>query len=205
MAIALGATGDGKDLVDACGRKLNDSPAAYADHPRQFEKPLVLVIDSDPSVRESLKDYLIDEGYETITVNNAPDGLEVLNLFTPALVIAEIEGENLPGYAICSHVKATPRLRSVPVVLTTSSAYPSDYSSAHSLGALVCMAKPYKKERLGHIVRLLAPLPHAKLPTAPPRPADPSRRGGAANGSRNGSSTGFRSGSSGSALWRFRR
>ncbi|MGH9707086.1 MAG: hypothetical protein ACRD5R_10050, partial [Candidatus Acidiferrales bacterium] len=69
-------------------------------------------------------------------------------------------------------------LRHVPVVLTTSSAYPSDYSSAHSLGAVVCMAKPYKHERLCHIVRLLAPLPAGNsLPAAvPPRAADPSRK-----------------------------
>jgi len=40
-------------------------------------------------------------------------------------------------------------------MLMTSSAYPSDYSSAHSVGAVVCMAKPYKQERLGHVVRLL--------------------------------------------------
>jgi CheY-like chemotaxis protein len=205
VAIELGGTGEGQDLVDACGRKLIDSPATDdAAHQRHSGKPLVVVVDSDPSVREWLKLYLIDEGYETIVVNNASDGLEVLNLFTPALVIAEIEGENLPGYAICSHVKATPRLRSVPVVLTTSSAYPSDYSSAHSLGAVVCMAKPYKRERLGHIVRLLAPLPQAKLPIAPPHRADPSRRAGGANVVRNGGRQGFRSGPNGSIRWWFR-
>jgi CheY-like chemotaxis protein len=197
VAIAFGAVGKG-DLVDSSGRPLNDSPAVYGSDPPQSEKPLVLVVDSDPSVRESLKGYLVDEGYKVLAVNNASDGREVLKLFTPALVIAEIEGEDLPGYAICSHVKGTPRLRSVPVVLITSSAYPSDYSSAHSLGAMVCMAKPYRKERLGHIVRLLAPLPHTKLPVAPPRPADPSRRPGGAN--RNG----FRSGANASMLWRFR-
>src|SRR5208282_1289717 len=121
------------------------------------------------------KDYLANEGYEVIAVNNQADARDVLNLFTPALVIAEIEGEGMPGYAICSHVKGTPRLQRVPVVLTTSSAYPSDYSSAHSLGAVVCMAKPYKQERLGHIVRLLAPLPEHIEKTAAPHTPDPTR------------------------------
>lgn len=156
VAIALGATDQREDLVDSSGRILNGSCSAEAAE-RSAEKPLVLVVDSDPSIRESLKDCLTDEGYRVIAVNNAFDGREVLNMFTPVLVIAEIEGDGLPGYEICSHVKGTPRLRSVPVVLITSSAYPSDYSSAHSLGAVVCMAKPYKNERLRHIVRLLAP------------------------------------------------
>ena len=49
-------------------------------------------------------------------------------------------------------------------------------ASAHSLGAVVCMAKPYRQERLGHVVRLLAPPPNANDDAMPPRPADPSRR-----------------------------
>lgn len=203
VAIALGALGVGEDLVDSGGRKLTKAAgcAQVVDQP-SAKKPLVIAMDADPAIRESLKDYLANEGYDVIAVNNQTDARDVLNLFTPALVIAEIEGEGMPGYAICSHVKGTPRLQRVPVVLTTSSAYPSDYSSAHSLGAVVCMAKPYKQERLGHIVRLLAPLPQAKLQTVPPRPADPSRRPGASprrNGSRGGSTR-----VNGSILWRFR-
>ena len=110
-------------------------------------------------IRATLKGYLGSEGYEVMAVSNCPDAREVLNMFTPALVIAEVEGEGLPGYDLCAHVKQSPRLKHIPVVLTTSSGYPSDYSNAHSLGAVVCMTKPYKQERLGHVVRLLAPPP----------------------------------------------
>ena len=139
------------------------------------KKPMVLAVDSDDQLRESLKMYLENEGYDVIAVSNATDAREVLNLFTPSLLVAEIEGEGTPGYDLCGHVKATARLRRIPVVLTTFSAYPSDYSRAHSLGAIVCMAKPYKQERLGHIVRLLAPLPEHIEKTAAPRAADPTR------------------------------
>jgi CheY-like chemotaxis protein len=141
------------------------------------KKPLVLAVDSDTQLRESLKMYLENEGYDVIAVSNATDAREVLDLFTPSLLVAEVEGQGLerPGYDLCGHVKATWRLRSVPVVLTTFSAYPSDYSQAHSLGAIVCMAKPYKQERLGHIVRLLAPLPEHIEKTAAPHTPDPTR------------------------------
>ena len=139
-------------------------------------KPLVLALDAEAGIRESLKSYLASEGYDVITVTNAQEAREVLDQCTPSLLIAEIEGEGMPGYDICAHCKSTPRLQSVPVMLTTSSAYPSDYASAHSLGAVVCMAKPYRQERLGHVVKLLAPPPNANENVQPPRPADPSRR-----------------------------
>jgi CheY-like chemotaxis protein len=203
VGIGLGATGIGEDLVDAAGRKLNDRPGPCPSAGRKSSKPLVVILDSCPSIQESLKNYLADEGYEVIAVNNASDGREVLNLFTPALVIAEIEGNDLPGYALCAHVKGTPRLQNVPVVLTTSSAYPSDYSSAHSLGAVVCMAKPYRKERLGHIVRLLAPLPQARLESLPSRQPDASRKPTSASRSQNRNRNG--PGASGFPGWPFRR
>lgn len=204
VAIALSPTGNGVDLVDAGGRKLNQEPVTpQKTDNEESKKPLVLAMDADPAIRESLKDYLSAEGYQVIAVNNSSDARGVLNLFTPVLVIAEIEGEGLPGYAICAHVKGTPRLQRIPVVLTTGSAYPSDYSSAHSLGAVVCMAKPYKQERLGHIVRLLAPLPHVKMQTTPPRPADPTRKPGV-NQRRAGTRINSPSAPNSSILWRFR-
>jgi CheY-like chemotaxis protein len=132
-------------------------------------------------LRDTTKIFLQNEGYEVIAVNNAGDAREVLNMFTPAMIVAEIEGaadsDVLPGLDLCAHVKSSPSLKHIPVVMTSRSAYPSDYSNAHSLGAVVCMAKPYKQERLGHVVRLLAPLPEALQPacTQPQRPPDPSR------------------------------
>jgi CheY-like chemotaxis protein len=141
----------------------------------------VLIADSDDMLRDTTKIFLQNEGYEVIAVNNANDAREVLNMFTPAMIVAEIEGSGegdvLPGLDLCAHVKSSPSLKHIPVVMTSRSAYPSDYSNAHSLGAVVCMAKPYKQERLGHVVRLLAPLPEHLQPACaqPQRPPDPSR------------------------------
>lgn len=165
------------EVVDSGGHKLGDK-SSWTDYvPADGTvRPLVVVMDADAALRACLKTYLRNEGYDVIAVGTGREAHEVLDAHTPALLIAEIEGEDLPGYDLCAHVKATPRLRTVPVMLMTRSAYPSDYANAHSLGAIVCMAKPYRQERLGHVVRLLAPPPQAKAATAPPRPADPKRR-----------------------------
>jgi len=201
VAIALGL-GVGEDLVDSCGRKLNDDPAppAHSSAPApNSNKPLVLAVDADPTLRDMLKFYLQDEGYEVIAVSSSGDALEILNMLTPALVIAEVEGEGFPGFNICGHVKSSPRLQQIPVVLMTRSAYPSDYSNAHSIGAVVCMAKPFKQERLGHVVRLLAPLPkHMQAKLAAPV-GDSSRRPGVACAKANGNSNGSANGNGGNA------
>jgi CheY-like chemotaxis protein len=176
VAVVLGV-GVGVDLVDSCGRKFVEAAEPVANAPeRDTKRPFVLVVDAESAIRDSLKTYLDGEGYDVIAVGTAAEAHEVLKMFTPVLLIAEIEGEDLPGFELCAHVKSTPRLQSIPVMLLTSSAYPSDYANAHSLGAVVCMAKPYRQERLGHVVRLLAPTAQAKRQTAPPRPADLKRK-----------------------------
>jgi CheY-like chemotaxis protein len=178
VAIALGVQHADEEFIGAGGERLQtkQSPPMLVERDANSLKPLVLALDAEETARESLKAYLASVGYEVIAVRNAQEAREVLEQCTPSLLIAQIEGEGMPGYDICAHCKSTPRLRSIPVMLTTTSAYPSDYANAHSLGAVVCMATPYRQERLGHVVRLLAPPHNANEMAAPPRPADPSRR-----------------------------
>jgi CheY-like chemotaxis protein len=176
VAVAFNACKDA-EVVDSGGHKLAQE-STWTGYVRTegSSGPLVVIMDADAALRACLKTYLKNEGYDVIAVGTAREAREVLEAYTPALLIAEIEGRDLPGYDLCAHVKTTPRLQSVPVMLMTGSAYPSDYANAHSLGAIVCMAKPYRQERLGHVVRLLAPPPRTKAANAPPRPGDPKRR-----------------------------
>ena len=174
IAIALGRCPNTRveEIIDASGRELvkpttGCATGSFLASRLDPQKPLILAVDTNDRIRESLKTYFVAEGYEVIAVNNAPDARQVLEMTTPSLMIAEVEGEGLPGFDLCALVKGTDRLRHIPVVLTTTSAYPSDYANAHSLGAVVCMAKPYKQERLGHVVRLLAPTLQAKHQPAP--------------------------------------
>lgn len=178
VGVALGAGVEAEaDLVDTAGHKLiSEEIPRLHERRASSANPLVLIVDADPAIRSSLKIALSADGYDVVAVSSVPEAHEVFKMFTPALLIAEIEGEDLPGYELCAHVKSTPQLQTIPVMLLTSSAYPSDYSSAHSLGAIVCMAKPFKQERLRHVVRLLAPTAEAKARTAPVRAADQKRR-----------------------------
>jgi len=57
----------------------------------------------------------------------------------------------------------TLRLKYIPVMLTTESAYLSDYSSAHSLEAVVCLAKPFRQDRS----HMCAPV-RSREPSGPP-------------------------------------
>ncbi len=123
---------------------------------------VVLAVEPDARLAESMRNFLSQDGYTVVVVPTAQEALEVLRTTVPAVFVAEVEGEEMTGIDLCSIIKRNERLAHVPVILLTRSAQPADYSTSHSLGAVVCMAKPFKPERLLHVIRLVAPPPSVK-------------------------------------------
>jgi CheY-like chemotaxis protein len=159
---------DGKYADAAAEEKASAArPRSAEEVARELEKPmpLVLIVESEQRARDTLRSMLQNERYVVEAVESGAQAVEFLRQRTPNLLLAEIETPDMSGYDLCLIVKSNDRLRDVPVVMTTRRGQPNDYSTAHALGAIVCIAKPYKQERLLHIVRMLAP------PTASEEPA----------------------------------
>jgi CheY-like chemotaxis protein len=140
---------------------------------RDLEKPmpLVLAVEADGRARETIRTVLTGEGYAVEVVETGAEAVEFLRQRTPNLLLTEIEVSDMSGYDLCLIVKSNERLQHVPVVMTTRAGQPNDYSTAHALGAIVCMSKPYKQERLLHVVRMLAPPAVTEEKPALPTPA----------------------------------
>jgi CheY-like chemotaxis protein len=123
------------------------------------QQSVVLAVEPDPRMAETMRALLQPDGYTVIIVANAEAALEVLRTTIPAVCLAEVESDGMSGQDLCLIIKRNERLQNVPVILLTRSAKPADYSASHQMGAVVCMAKPFKPERLLHVVRLVAPPP----------------------------------------------
>lgn len=122
-------------------------------------QPVVLAVEPDPRSAEVMRSVLQQDGYNVVIVPTANEALEFLKTTIPAVFVAEVEAKDMSGQDLCLIVKRNDRLQRVPVILLTRSAQPADYAASHQLGAVVCMAKPFKPERFLHVVRLVAPPP----------------------------------------------
>jgi len=131
--------------------------SATATHTTQ--QSVVLAVESDPKTADIMRSVLSNDGYTVIIVSTAQQALDILKTTVPVVFLAEVEGTDMTGHDLCLIIKRNDRLQRVPVILLTKSAQPADYSASHQLGAVVCMAKPFKPERLLHVVRLVAPPP----------------------------------------------
>ncbi len=119
--------------------------------------PVVLVVDDDPDILRILEMLLTRNGYAVRTAPSGEEALKILGSLVPAALITDVSMPGISGYDLCQIVKNEERLQEVPVVLLTAQGAPQDYKAGEEAGAVIYMVKPFKHERLLHVVRMLAP------------------------------------------------
>ncbi len=101
-----------------------------------------MVVEDDPDARRLVASCLRRLG---LRVHEAASG-------------AEVRLPDASGLALCEHIRATPRLRDVPVVVITALTRPIDRAQAEVAGADEYMTKPFRADALVDSVRELIAL-----------------------------------------------
>ena len=145
----------------AAARSHNVSPASAGATSFGLAPPaaVVLAIEPDQRVADSMRNLLQQHGYTIVIVPDGQAALDVLKTTVPAAFLTGIENSDINGDDLCMIIKKNDRLQHVPVILLSQSTQLADYSSSQQLGAVVCIAKPFNPERLLQLVRLVAPPP----------------------------------------------
>lgn len=108
-------------------------------------KPLVMVIDDDDDIRETLAGLLEDEGYEVAAFPSGVDGLQALKGgLAPRVILLDLMMPVMDGAEFRRAQLADPALASIPVILITAAGLDrvqrSDYSEV--------LRKPLKIDRV---------------------------------------------------------
>lgn len=107
---------------------------------------LVLVIDDEEGIRESLKGILEDEGYEVLVAESAEEGLRLFEQYSPDLVLLDIW---LPGI---DGIEALRLIRDkrpyIPVIMISGHGTIELAVKASKLGAYDFLEKPLSLERV---------------------------------------------------------
>lgn len=107
--------------------------------------PLVLVVDDDPSIRQTLSRELALAGYDVIA---AADGVEGKNLFEerqPDLVITDLAMPRADGFAVVTAVR---RADATPVIVLSVRGEEEDKVRALDSGADDYVTKPFSLREL---------------------------------------------------------
>jgi serine/threonine protein kinase len=138
---------------DPAGRYQTPAEVARALAPfTGVARPLVLVVDDDPSVREALRMALEGEGYPVRCAANGLEGLQQLRAAPlPGLILLDLMMPVMDGWQFLHERQRDPRLAAVPVVVISAAS--TSLAQALALGAADCLQKPVGLDELTAKVR----------------------------------------------------
>src|SRR5204863_5293206 len=94
--------------------------AATTHQPPSTRASSLLVVDDNSMNRIMLSRYLAKLGYQAILVENGRQALEKLQGESFDLVLLDVEMPEMDGYEVLEHLKATPHLRDIPVIMISA-------------------------------------------------------------------------------------
>jgi CheY-like chemotaxis protein len=81
---------------------------------------MVLVVEDELDGRETLRDVLLDEGYDVMLARDGHEAMARLAEQSPALVILDLLMPGMSGTLFYDELQRSPRLAKIPVLVTTS-------------------------------------------------------------------------------------
>jgi CheY-like chemotaxis protein len=158
-----------------------------------------LLADDSVTIQRVIELTFADEDVKVVAVSDGDEAIAELNKTAPDIVLADVGMPGKNGYEVAQHIKDTPKLAHIPVVLLTGAFEPIDQAKAAAAGCDGVLAKPFEPQLvIGRVKELLskpkaraasslkdvsreAPPPPAAwtLPVAAPPPAAPLQSGDA--------------------------
>ena len=113
----------------------------------------VLVVDDDPSIRETVRDVLEEQGYPVVTAADGGEALARAGELTPRLVLLDMRMPGVDGWQFARALRA--RGISPPVVVMTAAADAGRWAA--EIGAIGVVSKPFAiTELIGAVERYSA-------------------------------------------------
>jgi two-component system, chemotaxis family, response regulator Rcp1 len=129
--------------------------------PAAMDALRILLVEDSPSdvrlIREALKETPLD-----VQITLARDGIEAMEYLhqsevgmvnRPDIILLDLNLPRKNGREVLAEVKATPRLKQIPILIMTSSKADEDVKQAYNLNANCYIAKPGNLQEYVDVVR----------------------------------------------------
>lgn len=100
----------------------------------------LLIVEDDPSLRESVADYFGGKGWEITEAANGEAALQKIEDTDFQLVMLDVMLPKLNGFTVCRQIRET---SDVPVIFITARVLEEDELNGYSLGADDYVTKPF--------------------------------------------------------------
>jgi DNA-binding response OmpR family regulator len=120
-------------------------------------RPLVLVVEDDPDLGETIVSFLKDEGLEAKLARDGDQAMRLVDQVAPAAMVLDLMMPRRDGFSVLRELRADGRIARLPVIVVTAIFGLSERLYATELGAADYVTKPFElDELLGRVRNVLA-------------------------------------------------
>jgi CheY-like chemotaxis protein len=127
----------------------------------------LLLADDSLTIQRVIELTFAGEDIKVVAVSDGDQAIARLDSMPPDIVLADVGMPGRNGYDVAQHVKQTPDLAHIPVILLTGAFEPVDQAKAAAVGCDAVLAKPFEPQLvIGRVRELLSRPPQAPAPAA---------------------------------------
>lgn len=120
------------------------SPRARTALASRRQRPLVMVVDDDASIRSTVENILVVEGYEVATASGGASAITQVRTRPPALILLDMRMHAVDGWTVAREVRSfAPH---IPIVVMTAAEDAARW--ADDIEANGYLAKPFQLDEL---------------------------------------------------------
>jgi CheY-like chemotaxis protein len=135
-----------------------------------------LVVDDSKVAHATLRKLLLDRGIEVDWVGSGEDCIKYLDTKKPDVIFMDVMMPGMDGFETSRTVTSQKLQGSPPIVMCSANATDEDKRDAKNSGAVGFLSKPYTREQLDEVLRMVGEGVVAiamEAPAAPPAPMKP--------------------------------
>ena len=116
-------------------------------------KPLVLVVEDDPDLGDTIVTFLKEEGLEAKLARDGDQAMRLVDQLRPSAMILDLMMPRRDGFSVLRELRADGRIAHLPVIVVTAIFGLSERLYATELGAADYVTKPFELDELLERVR----------------------------------------------------
>lgn len=130
-----------------------------------MRKRVALVVEDNPPEREMVAGWLRLAGFAVETAVDYRAAVAALASIRPDIICCDLSLPRESGFDLVEHVRHTPSIEWIPILVMTERHSPEDMAHAEEVGANAYLKKPFSRESLDKYVTALLDGPHSSRPS----------------------------------------
>jgi two-component system phosphate regulon response regulator PhoB len=119
------------------------------------DKPVILIVEDEPSIVELVMFTLKEAGWDSVAVNNATDAWEFLKSRQPHMILLDWMLPDQTGLRFLAKIRADRQFNELPVIMLTAKSMEEDKIAGLDQGADDYITKPFSPRELTARIKAL--------------------------------------------------